>query len=157
MDVYAAGWADLPLLIQMLVEQRRLLAKERLKAGSEWVDHDLVFPSPVGTPSTLRTPTGSFIAVRAAAGVRPRRLHDWRVTAGSWLGDLNVRPDTAKQMLRHSQHSTTMKHYTRTSSAVRREPVEALDELFKVVSVNLAVKPPTSTPEVAALNAVDLR
>jgi hypothetical protein len=45
-------------------------------------------------------------------------------------GELNVHPDTAKQMLRHSQHSTTMKHYTRTSSAVRREAVDALDHLF---------------------------
>lgn len=61
--------------------------------------------------------------------MRPSRVHDWRVTAGSWLGDLNVHLDTAKQVLRHAQQSTTMKHYTHTSSERRREAIVALDKL----------------------------
>jgi integrase len=71
-----------------------------------------------------------FDSVCRRAGVRPRRIHDWRVTAGSWLGDLNVHPDTARQVLRHANQSTTMKHYTQTSSERRREAIEALDKLF---------------------------
>jgi integrase len=52
------------------------------------------------------------------------------VTAGSWLGDLNVHPDTARQVLRHANQSTTMRHYTQTSSKRRREAIEGLDKLF---------------------------
>jgi hypothetical protein len=39
-------------------------------------------------------------------------------------------PDTARQVLRHTNHCTTWKHYTRTSSERRREAIEALDKLF---------------------------
>jgi integrase len=71
-----------------------------------------------------------FDAICDRAGVRARRIHDWRVTAGSWLGDLNIHPETAKQVLRHTNQSTAWKHYTNTSSERRREAIEALDKLF---------------------------
>jgi integrase len=69
-------------------------------------------------------------AVCRRAGVRQRRIHDWKVTAASWLGDLNVHPDTSKQILRHANQSTTLKYYTQTSSESRREAIEALGRLF---------------------------
>jgi integrase len=71
-----------------------------------------------------------FRKVCQEAGVRPRRIHDWRVTAASFLADLNVHPDTAKQVLRHSESSTTIEYYTRSSSAARKAALVALDELF---------------------------
>jgi hypothetical protein len=46
------------------------------------------------------------------------------------LADLNVHPDTAKQVTRHSQSSTLMEFYTKSSSESRRAALEALDELF---------------------------
>jgi hypothetical protein len=46
------------------------------------------------------------------------------------LADLNVHPDTAKQVLRHSKSSTTMEYYTRSSSDARKAAITALDELF---------------------------
>ena len=64
------------------------------------------------------------------ATLRPRRIHDWLVTAASWLADLNVHPDTAKQVTRHSQSSTLMEYYTSSSSESRRAALEALDDLF---------------------------
>jgi integrase len=116
--------------VSILRKQRRVVAKERLIAGSEWEDHDLVFPSARGTPYCASNVRRRFIKICEGAEVRPRRIHDWRVTAGSWLADLNVHPETAKQVLRHSKQSTTMKHYTRTNSERRREAIEALDALF---------------------------
>ncbi|MEA2581352.1 MAG: hypothetical protein QOE83_2244 [Actinomycetota bacterium] len=116
--------------ITMLRSQRRKIAKERLLAGSAWEDHDLVFPSPRGTPLNASNVRRYFRDVCAEAKVRPRRLHDWRVTAGSWLANSNVHPDTAKQVLRHAQQSTTMKHYTQTSPERRREAIQTLDNLF---------------------------
>lgn len=119
-----------PSQIAILREHRRLLAKERLLAGSEWVDFDLVFPGERGTPLDSSNVRRRFRRTCEKAGVRPRRIHDWRVTAGSWLADLGVHPDTAKQVLRHSQSSTTMDFYTKTSSDRRRTAIEALNERF---------------------------
>jgi hypothetical protein len=52
------------------------------------------------------------------------------VTAASFLADLNIHRDTAKQVLRHSQSSTTLECYTKTSSDRRKAAIEALDQLF---------------------------
>ncbi len=119
-----------PGQVAMLREHRRALAKERLVAGSAWTDHDLVFPSPVGTPLDASNVRRHFRDVCAKAKVRPRRIHDWRVTAASWLADLNIHPDTARRVTRHSQSSTIMEYYTKSSSEPRRLAIEALDELF---------------------------
>lgn len=116
--------------IAMLREHRRRLMKERLVAGSEWTELDLVFPTGHGGPLDSSGVRRHCHRVCAKAGVRPRRIHDWRVTTASWLADLNVHADTAKQILRHSQSSTTMEYYTRSSSATLRAAIEALDQLF---------------------------
>ena len=116
--------------VAMLREHRRRLMKERLIAGSAWIDHDLVFPTPRGTPLDASNIRRYFHKACEEAKVRPRRIHDWRVTAASWLADLNEHPDTAKQVTRHSQSSTLMEFYTKSSSESRRAALEALDGLF---------------------------
>ena len=105
-------------------------ATRRRVAGSAWIDHDLVFPTPLGTPLDASNVRKYFREVCDTAGVRPRRIHDWRVTAASWWADLNVHPDTAKRVTRHSQSSTFMEYYTKSSSESRRAAIEALDQLF---------------------------
>lgn len=127
-----------PGQIIMLKEQRRRLVKERMIAGSAWQEHDLVFPSPLGTPldASLGTPLDAsnvrkhFHKVCAEARVPPRRIHDWRVTVASWLADLNVHPDTAMRVTRHGQSNTLMEYYTKSGSEPRRAAIAALDELF---------------------------
>jgi integrase len=116
--------------VAILRRHRREQAKERLIAGSEWMDYDLVFPSAIGTPYSASNVRRRFNKICEQAKVRPRRIHDWRVTTGSWLADLNVHPEVAKQVMRHSQHSTTMKYYTHAKSERRGEALEALDDMF---------------------------
>lgn len=95
-----------------------------------WQDHDLVFPSPLGTPLDPSNVRRYFNKICHDAGVDQRRLHDWRVTTASWLADLNIHPDTARQTTRHSQSATLMEFYTQASSDSRRAAIEALDRLF---------------------------
>ncbi len=109
---------------------RRRLKKERMVAGSEWVDLDLVFPSVRGTPLDATNVRRHFHGICDEAKVRRRRIHDWRVTAASWLADLGIHPDTAKQVTRHAQSATLMEFYTQSPSDSRRKAIEALDGLF---------------------------
>jgi hypothetical protein len=106
-----------------------------------------VFPSAVSTPYSASNVRSSFIRICERAKVRPRRIQDSRVTAGSWLADLNVHPETAKQVLRHSQQSTTMKYYTRTKSERRNEAIEALDDLFNSFGCQVGYQRPTRLGE----------
>ena len=119
-----------PGQVAMLRGHRRRLKKERLAAGTLWIDHDLVFPTPRGTPLDASNIRRHFHKVCERARVRPRRIHDWRVTAASWLADLNIHPDTAMHVTRHSQSSTLMEFYTKSSSESRRAALVALDGLF---------------------------
>lgn len=108
-----------------------------LRAGSERVELDLVLPTERGTPPDSSSVRKHFHAVCARAKVEPRRIHDWRATVASWLADLNVHDDTARQVLRHSESNTTIDYYTKTmgyytksSSETRRAAIQALDQLF---------------------------
>jgi Phage integrase family. len=116
--------------VTLLKAHRRRLVKERMVAGSEWVDLDLVFPTARGTPLDASNVRRHFHDICDEAKVRRRRIHDWRVTAASWLADLGIHPDTAKQVTRHAQSSTLMDYYTQSSSDSRRRAIEALDQLF---------------------------
>jgi integrase len=119
-----------PGQVAKLKAHRRSLAKERLKAGTDWIDLDLVFPNELGGPLDASNIRRHFHHVCDKVGVRRRRVHDWRVTAASFLADLNIHPDTAKQVLRHSETSTTLEYYTKSSSEKRKAAIEALDGLF---------------------------
>ena len=116
--------------VELLKAHRRRLVKERMLAGSEWVDLDLVFPTVRGTPLDPSNVRRHFHDICDEAKVPRRRIHDWRVTAASWLADLNIHPDTAKQVTRHAQSSTLMEFYTQSSSEARKKAIEALDGLF---------------------------
>jgi integrase len=119
-----------PGQVAMLKAHRRRLVKERMLAGSEWEDLNLVFPTPRGTPLDASNVRRYFHRICDQAQVRRRRIHDWRVTAASWLADLGVHPDTAKQVTRHAQASTLMEFYTKASSDSRKKAIEDLDRLF---------------------------
>ncbi len=58
---------------EALREQRKLQAKDRLRAGAMWQDHGLVFASQVGTPLTATNVLRSFRRITEKAGLGP----DW--------------------------------------------------------------------------------
>jgi integrase len=57
--------------VDALREHRERQAEIRRTAGSRWEDHDLVFPSQVGTPSDASHVRRSFRRVVEAAGLNP--------------------------------------------------------------------------------------
>lgn len=63
--------------VAALREQRRLVASARLLAGAAWRDHDLIFPSAVGTPQHSQNVRKVFRPIAAAAGF-PGSFHGFR-------------------------------------------------------------------------------
>lgn len=90
-----------PQLVEALRAHRQAQLEERLLAGSEWEDHDLVFAQPNGRPIDPRRDWGAWKSLGASAGVRasasttpdtrPRRSCSCRASARgsswtSWAG-----------------------------------------------------------------------
>jgi integrase len=84
----------LPCVEQLRCHRARQL-EERLRAGSLWVDHDLVFPSALGTPLDPRNALRACHAVAARAGLPRVRLHVLRHTCASLLLAQGVHPRVA--------------------------------------------------------------
>ncbi|WP_166486476.1 site-specific integrase [Blastococcus saxobsidens] len=83
----------LPLpLLDALQEHKTAQLGERMLAGSEWQDEDLVFAQPNGRPIDKKTDYDDRTRLLQAAGVRHVRLHDGRHTAASLPLSENVHP-----------------------------------------------------------------
>ncbi|MGH8603357.1 MAG: hypothetical protein ACREXR_11475 [Gammaproteobacteria bacterium] len=68
---------------RVLIEHRDRQGAERADAGELWTEHNLVFPTSVGTPMEPRSLNRHFDGIRTRAGYPHVRLHDFRHTVVS--------------------------------------------------------------------------
>ena len=99
-------------------------------AGSAWRDHDLVFPSTVGTPLNPGNLWEAFRALLARAGVPSIRLHDLRHSCATFLALQGVPPRTIMDILGHSDLSTTMQIYTHVLDEGKQNAILRMDALL---------------------------
>lgn len=97
-------------LVDVLRSHRAAQLEERLRAGSEWQDHGLVFAQENGKPIDPRTDHRAWKALLEAAGVRDARLHDARHTAATLLLLQGVSTRVVMDVLGHSQVSLTLRY-----------------------------------------------
>ncbi|MGI5237007.1 tyrosine-type recombinase/integrase [Dactylosporangium sp. CA-139066] len=123
------GLLPLPELtwLTLLDHQQRQQA-ERERMGERWQDHDLVFPSEVGTPMEPRNLNRHFEGVRARAGLPGVRLHDLRHTMVTLLLELGVPPHLVQAIARHADVDITLKIYAHTNLDAMREGMKRLDD-----------------------------
>jgi integrase len=95
---------------------------ERMLAGSEWHDEDLVFAQANGRPIDKKSDHHDRTRLLQAAGVRHVRLHDGRHTADTSLLSENVHPRVVMELRGHSQMRTTMDIYSRVMPVLARTP-----------------------------------
>jgi integrase len=121
----------LPLpLVAALQEHKTRQLGERLLAGSEWQDEDLVFAQPNGRPIDKKADYDDWTRLLQAAGVRHVRLHDGRHTAATLLLSENVHPRVVMELLGHSQMRTTMDIYSHVMPALAREAADRMGTLL---------------------------
>lgn len=108
-------------------------------SARRWEEHDLVFPSSVGTPHSIRLLREGFQAIWEAAGVPRIRLYDLRSTHGSILADAGVNPKLIADRLGHEDAGFTMSVYVRTQEPEQREVAHSF---MKAVSgLTVAISP----------------
>jgi integrase len=107
---------------------RAAQAAERIAAGSEWNDHDLVFCQENGRPLEPRSDHRAWRALLAGPKVRPARLHDARHTAASLLLQQGVPARVAMEILGHSQISLTLGTYSHVVPELAEDAARRMGE-----------------------------
>ncbi len=103
-------------------------AEERLRAGTAWQDHGLVFTTGLGTPvSATNLLKRSFYPILARAGIgRHVRFHDLRHSAATLLLTMGVPLKVVAGVLGHSTTRVT-ERYAAVVPELAREAAAAMD------------------------------
>lgn len=121
------------VLVDVLREQQRrqrLWRKKAQIAGKAWVDHDLVFTTPLGGPIVDDVLRGRFQKLLATAELPPIHFHDIRHSCQTFLAELGVPERTNMDILGHKDIKTTRMVYTHSSEAGKRQAAHQLGDLF---------------------------
>jgi integrase len=120
-----------PEAIEALKKHRIAQHQKRLKQGSVWRDHGLVFCSSVGTPMG----PDNFIKRQYKPLLRRAelpyiRFHDLRHTFASLMMPNVQNPQIVQEMLGNSRISTTLDIYSHLSQDMQEDAVGRLGALF---------------------------
>jgi len=113
-------------LTEALRKHRAAQNEERLVAGTDWEDWDLVFAQPNGRPLDKHSDYEAWCALLREAGVRHIRLHDGRHTAATLLLTAGVHPRVVMELLGHSQMRTTTDIYSHVMPALAQEAADRM-------------------------------
>jgi integrase len=122
------GKRTIPIPRQLVALLRRHLAGqtiERTLAGSDWVDHDLVFTSIKGRPIDPSDDHKRWTQICKQAQVDDARLHDGRHTAGTMMLVLGADIATVQEVLGHADVRTT-RGYVHVASEMTRAATSRL-------------------------------
>lgn len=124
--------------VRVLLEHQKRQAVERAFAGDAWQDHDLVFPSNIGTPLEPRNLVRHFHATLEKVKIDRRRFHDLRHTAASLLIAQGATLHEVKEILGHTQIRLTSDLYGHAFMAAKREAVDRMDSILDPLAPSVA-------------------
>lgn len=104
---------------------------ERLALGPLWKDHNLVFPSQVGTPLEDKRIREVFFRICDAAGVPRLRPYDLRHTSASLLLAAGVHVKVVSERLGHSSVNLTLSTYSHTLPTLHKDAARTLEKMLK--------------------------
>jgi integrase len=112
-----------------LKAHRKRQLEERMQKAGLWQDHDLVFPSSVGTPLSHRNVVRSFKALLKRAGLPSSvRLYDLRHTCATLLLSRNVHPKYVQELLGHASIALTLDTYSHIIEGMDGGTTDAIEE-----------------------------
>lgn len=122
----------LPAFAADVLRQHRVRQlEERLSAGARWQEHDLVFPSTIGTPLEPRNVTRHLHQLCKEAGLPRERFHNLRHTAASIGFAEGLDPKMIQHMLGHSSIGVTMDTYTHLVPGLQKDAAERISMAFR--------------------------
>ncbi|MBA2374865.1 MAG: site-specific integrase [Rubrobacter sp.] len=111
-----------------LKAHRKRQLEERMRLAGLWEDHDLVFPSSIGTPVSGSNLNRAFKAHLKRAGLpHSTRFHDLRHTCATLLLRQGVNPKFVQELLGHSDIALTLNVYSHVLPDMGDAAAEAMD------------------------------
>jgi len=123
-----------------LRNQLTRLELEKAVAGERWQEHNLIFPSTVGTPMGSSNLHKDFKKQLQKAKLRDIRFHDLRHTAASLMLNYGVPVLVVSKILGHSKTSTTLDVYGHLIPVMQEQAARIMDEVITPIPVNLGEK-----------------
>jgi integrase len=121
----------LPSFVIEALRQHRVAQLElRLKAGSAWEEHDLVFTGLHGNYLNPRYILKMFAQVLQEAGLPHLRFHDLRHSAATLLLGMGIHPKVVQEILGHSNISMTMDIYSHVLPTMQKDAMEKWGDVF---------------------------
>lgn len=114
-------------LVEKLRLHRALQNRERILAGDQWIDFDLVFASRKGSPLIGTRQSLLFQRHLEAAGLPKRRFHDMRHSCGTILAAQGVPLVEIQTILGHAEITTTMR-YVHSLPESQRQAARQMDQ-----------------------------
>jgi integrase len=101
--------------------------EEKLKAGRNWQDSELVFTTYQGNPLDGRNVLRHFQNALNRAGLRHQRFHDLRHACASLLLAQGVSPKVVQTVLGHTDIRLTMNTYAHVMPSMQRDAADVMD------------------------------
>lgn len=127
-------------VLDVLKDQKEHIYALAMVAGKDWKDHDLIFPSSVGTPINPSNLRKDFKEVIERAGIERIRFHDLRHTAASLMLNNGIPTIIVSKMIGHSRPSTTMDIYGHLIPGMQDEAAKMMDEITTLNTVDMSQK-----------------
>jgi integrase len=108
---------------------------ERLRLGTLWKDHNLIFPNRVGKPMDHNNlyHRDFKVALERAGLPLTCRFHDLRHTCATLLLSKNVNPKIVQEMLGHVNISQTMDTYSHVLPNMQDQAATAMESVLNVI------------------------
>jgi integrase len=120
-----------PFALEALKEHRIRQLETKLKAGSNWQEHDYVFCTLHGTHLNPNHIVDEFKKLLKQAGLPNIRFHDLRHSAATLLLSLGVHPKVVQELLGHTQIGITMDVYSHVLPGMQQDAMGKLNEALK--------------------------
>jgi site-specific recombinase XerD len=115
----------------MLRRHRAAQARERLAAGEAWKEHDLIFPTEVGSPLDPDNFSHTFSRITRRAGLGHWHPHELRHSGASLMLAQGTDLYVVSELLGHSSIAMTKDVYGHLVEGHKRRASEAMsDALF---------------------------
>jgi integrase len=119
--------------VQTLSDHRRRQLEQRMRAGPNWIDFELVFCGSAGTPIDPPVISKELHEALARAGLPRVRVHDLRHSCASYLLAKGTSPKVVQELLGHSTVTLTLNTYSHTLPTLHAEAARHMDDLFRAV------------------------
>jgi integrase len=121
----------LPQVIIGLLQRHRVAQLElRLKAGSSWIERDLIFCRDNGDFIISTSFWYQFCKLLRDAGLPHMRFHDLRHSAATILLSMGVPPHVVQELLGHADIRTTLGIYGHVIPKMRQDAADKMGDLF---------------------------